>query len=186
MKISDRVVNSKNTPFISAEMSGNHNQSIDTAFKIVDAAADCGVHAIKLQTYTADTMTLPIDSNDFCINDKNSLWDGNNLYDLYDKAHTPWDWHKPIMDRANKLGMLCFSSPFDETAVDFLESLKVPAYKIASFENTDLPLIRKVSSTGKPVIISTGMATIEEIDQAVSTARDSGCSDLTLLKCTSS
>ncbi len=185
MNIAKRGINSNTTPFIIAEMSGNHNQSIDKAFEIVDAAARSGVHALKLQTYTADTMTLSIDSDEFCINDNDSLWNGNKLHDLYNKAHTPWDWHKPIMDRAKKLGMLCFSSPFDETAVDFLESLEVPAYKIASFENTDLPLIRKVASTGKPIIISTGMATIAEIDQAVCTARESGCVDLTLLKCTS-
>lgn len=185
MNIAERGINSNATPFIIAEMSGNHNQSIGKAFEIVDAAAKSGVHALKLQTYTADTMTLSVDSDEFCINDSDSLWSGSKLYDLYDKGHTPWDWHKPIMDRAKKLGMVCFSSPFDETAVDFLESLEVPVYKIASFENTDLPLIRKVSSTGKPIIISTGMATIAEIDQAVCAARESGCVDLTLLKCTS-
>ena len=130
-------------------------------------------------------MTLSVDSDEFCINDSDSLWNGSKLYELYDKGHTPWDWHKPIMDRAKKLGMICFSSPFDETAVDFLEDLEVPAYKIASFENTDLALIRKVASTGKPVIISTGMATVAEIDQAVGAARGAGCIDLILLKCTS-
>lgn len=185
MKIAKRDIGLGSAPFIIAEMSGNHNQSIDKAFEIVDAAAKSGAHALKLQTYTADTMTLSVDSDEFCINDSDSLWNGSKLYELYDKGHTPWDWHKPIMDRAKKLGMICFSSPFDETAVDFLEDLEVPAYKIASFENTDLALIRKVASTGKPVIISTGMATVAEIDQAVGAARGAGCIDLILLKCTS-
>ena len=172
-------------PFIIAEMSGNHNQSLERALEIVDAAAVAGAHALKLQTYTADTITLNVRNKDFLIDDKKSLWDGSNLHDLYQKAYTPWEWHQPIMERAQQHGMVCFSSPFDETAVDFLESLNVPAYKIASFENNHLPLIEKVAKTGKPMIISTGMATISEIEEAVKTARNAGCKDLILLKCTS-
>ncbi len=172
-------------PFIIAEMSGNHNQSIDRAFELVDAAAKAGAHAVKLQTYTADTMTLNLRSKGFVIEDPKSLWNGRTLYDLYQEAHTPWEWHKPIMDRCRKLGMEIFSTPFDETAVDFLQSLGVSAYKIASFENTDLRLIKKVASTGKPMIISTGMATVSEIDEAVRAAQQGGNKDLVLLKCTS-
>ena len=175
----------EHVPFVIAEMSGNHNQSLGRALKIVEAAAKSGAHALKLQTYTADTMTLNISSGEFVIDDKNSPWEGQNLYNLYKQAYTPWEWHQPIMQRANELGMICFSSPFDESAVDFLEELNVPAYKIASFENNHLPLIRKVASTGKPVIISTGMATISEINEAVVAARESGCKNLILLKCTS-
>ena len=186
MNIAERGINSNTTPFIIAEMSGNHNQSIDKAFEIVDAAAKSGVHALKLQTYTADTMTLSIDSDEFCINDNDSLWSGNKLHDLYNKAHTPWDWHKPIMDRAKKLGMLCFSSPFDNTAVDFLEGLGCPAYKIGSLEIVDLPLIRKAASTGKPLLISTGMSSKEEISEALEAAKSQGCVDIILLHCTSS
>ena len=174
-----------NKPFIIAEMSGNHNQSIERAMKIVEAAADTGAKMLKLQTYTPDTMTLDMEEGEFFIDDKNSLWKGNSLYDLYKIAYTPWEWHEPIIRRANELGMLCFSTPFDESAVDFLESLNVPAYKIASFENTDLPLISKVGSTGKPIIISTGMATLAELDETVRTARDAGCEQIVLLKCTS-
>lgn len=172
-------------PYLIAEMSGNHNQSLDRALRIVDAAARAGADAIKLQTYTADTMTLKVRSKGFVIEDAKSLWAGRQLYELYQEAHTPWEWHAPIMERAQNLGMACFSTPFDETAVDFLVSLNVPAFKIASFENTDLPLIRRVSATGRPVIISTGMATMAEIDEAVRTAREAGCKDLVLLKCTS-
>ncbi len=175
----------EHVPFVIAEMSGNHNQSLGRALKIVEAAAKSGAHALKLQTYTADTMTLNISSGEFVIDDKNSPWEGQNLYNLYKQAYTPWEWHQPIMQRANELGMICFSSPFDESAVDFLEELNVPAYKIASFENNHLPLIRRVASTGKPVIISTGMATISEINEAVVAARESGCKNLILLKCTS-
>ena len=175
----------KDKPFIIAEISGNHNQSLERALEIVDAAAVAGAHALKLQTYTADTITLNVRNKDFLIDDKKSLWDGSNLHDLYQKAYTPWEWHQPIMERAQQHGMVCFSSPFDETAVDFLESLNVPAYKIASFENNHLPLIEKVAKTGKPMIISTGMATISEIEEAVKTARNAGCKDLILLKCTS-
>lgn len=173
-------------PFVIAEMSGNHNQSFDRALEIVEAASRAGAHALKLQTYTADTMTLAIKTGEFFINDEQSLWKGNSLYDLYRLAYTPWEWHAPIMQRARELGMLCFSTPFDESAVDFLERLEVPAYKIASFEIVDLPLIRNVAATGKPMIISTGMATLAEIDDAVRAARNAGCQDLVLLKCTSS
>lgn len=172
-------------PFIIAEMSGNHNQSLERALEIVDAVAKSGAHALKIQTYTADTMTLNIENPDFQINDENSLWDGQNLYQLYQQAYTPWEWHKPIFDRARELGMIPFSTPFDETAVDFLEELDVQLYKIASFENNDIPLIRKVAATGKPMIISTGMATVAELDETVRTAREAGCKDLILLKCTS-
>lgn len=172
-------------PFIIAEMSGNHNQSLDRALAIVDAAADAGVQAIKLQTYTAETMTLDLSDNEFFISDPKSLWAGQSMHSLYGQAYTPWEWHEPIMKRAKEKGLLCFSSPFDESAVDFLETLEVPAYKIASFECIDLPLIRKVASTGKPMIVSTGMATISEIAEAVETARSAGCEDLVLLKCTS-
>ena len=173
-------------PFIIAEMSGNHNQSLERALAIVDAAAAAGVDAIKIQTYTADTMTLDIDTGEFFIADKDSLWKGESLYHLYEKAHTPWEWHKPIFDRCKEHGIMGFSTPFDDTSVDFLEELDVPCYKIASFENVDLPLIRKVARTGKPIIASTGMTTVSELADLVQTARDNGCADLTLLKCTSS
>ena len=172
-------------PFVIAEMSGNHNQSLDRALAIVDSAAAAGAHAIKLQTYTADTITLNVRGGDFEIADPESLWSGKNLHDLYQQAHTPWEWHAPIMQRAHEHGMACFSSPFDESAVDFLEGLNVPAYKIASFENNHLPLIAKAAATGKPLIISTGMASLGELEQAVSVARSAGCHDLILLKCTS-
>lgn len=169
-------------PFIIAEMSGNHNQSLARAFEIVDAAAEAGAHALKLQTYTADTITM---KGAYTINDPNSLWNGKELHDLYKEAYTPWDWHKPIFERAKQKGLIAFSSPFDETAVDFLEDLGVPAYKIASFENTHHPLIRKVARTGKPVIISTGVSSIGDIDDAVRILREEGCEDFILLKCTS-
>ena len=185
INIAARDIGLGHQPFVIAEMSGNHNQSLARALEIVEAAAETGVHALKLQTYTAETMTLDINEGDFFINDEQSLWKGSSLHDLYRLAHTPWDWHAPIMQRASELGLICFSTPFDETAVDFLETLNVPAYKIASFENIHLPLIRKVAATGKPMIISTGMATLAEIDDAVRTARDAGCRDLVLLKCTS-
>lgn len=173
-------------PFIIAEMSGNHNQSLERALRIVDAAAESGVDAIKLQTYTADTMTLDIAEREFFISNPESPWYGSSLYELYEKAHTPWEWQEQIFARARVRGILCFSTPFDATAVDFLESLGAPCYKIASFENTDLPLIRKVAQTGKPLIVSTGMATVADLDLLVRTARENGCEDLTLLKCTSS
>lgn len=185
MKIAGRKIGQDSPPFVIAEMSGNHNQSLDRALAIVDAAAKAGAHALKLQTYTADTMTLAITEGEFFIDDAQSLWKGTSLHDLYKLAYTPWEWHEPIMRRASDLGMVTFSTPFDESAVDFLETLKVPAYKIASFENIHLPLIRKVAATGKPMIISTGMATLAEIEDAVRTAREAGCTDLALLKCTS-
>ena len=172
-------------PFVIAEMSGNHNQSLDRALQIVDAASRCGAHALKLQTYTADTMTLDLAAGEFSIQDPDSLWAGKSLYQLYREAYTPWEWHRPIFERCRKLGLTCFSTPFDESAVDFLETLEVPCYKIASFENTDLPLIRKVAATGKPVIISTGMATVAELDETVRSAREAGCREIVLLKCTS-
>ena len=183
--IAGRSIGSSSAPFIIAEMSGNHNQSLERALSIVDAASQAGAHAIKLQTYTADTMTLNMRDGSFQISDNDSLWNRSNLYDLYSKAYTPWEWHKPIFDRAKALGLICFSSPFDETAVDFLEELDAPAYKIASFENNHLPLITKAASTGKPLIISTGLATLSELETAVRTAREAGCSQLALLKCTS-
>lgn len=185
MKIGDRPIGRETRPLIVAEMSGNHNQSLDRALEIVDAAARAGAHALKLQTYTAETMTLNINEGAFRVGDQGSPWSGRSLHELYQSAHTPWEWHAPIMERARSFGMVCFSSAFDESAVEFLEGLEVAAYKIASFEATDLPLIRKVATTGKPVIIATGMATLAEIDSAVSTARGAGCRDLALLKCTS-
>lgn len=186
VKIGDRIIASKNSrPFIVAEMSGNHNQSIKRALDIVDAAAQAGVDAVKLQTYTADTLTIDVAGEDFDISDPGSLWKGRSLYELYREAYTPWEWHGIIFKRCKELGIMGFSTPFDETAVDFLEELEVPAYKIASFEINHLPLIKKVASTGKPLIISTGMAKISEIAEAVETARGSGCKDIVLLKCTS-
>nr|WP_226000511.1 pseudaminic acid synthase [Paenibacillus sp. BJ-4] len=184
-KIMNREISTNTRPFIIAEMSGNHNQSLDRALRIVEAAADAGVDALKIQTYTAETMTLNINSGEFYIKDEGSLWEGKSLYDLYQEAYTPWEWHEPIFNRCNELGIIGFSTPFDSTAVDFLESLNVPAYKIASFENTDIPLIKKVASTGKPVIISTGMATIAELEEAVQAVRETGNNQIVLLKCTS-
>jgi len=185
VRVGQRLVGLEHPPFVIAEMSGNHNQSLERALQIVEAAAAAGAHALKLQTYTADTITLDVNDGEFFINDEQSPWKGNSLHELYKGAYTPWEWHGPIMQRATELGMLAFSTPFDESAVDFLETLGVPAYKIASFENVHLPLIRKVAATGKPVIISTGMASLAELDEAVRAARDAGCHDLVLLKCTS-
>lgn len=185
MKISTQQIGINYPPFIIAEMSGNHNQSLERALQIVEGAAKAGAHAIKLQTYTADTMTLDLKEREFFISDKKSPWKGQSLYDLYKIAHTPWDWHKPIFDHAKKLGLICFGTPFDETSVDFLEKLGSPVYKIASFENTDIPLIKRVAATGKPLIISIGMATQEELDESVDEARKAGCKNLILLKCTS-
>lgn len=185
MKIKHKNIGLSHKPFIIAEMSGNHNQSLERALEIVTAAAEAGAHALKLQTYTADTITLDVKEKEFFIDDPKNLWKGSSLYDLYKEAYTPWDWHKPIMERANELGMLCFSSPFDETAVEFLEDLDMPAYKIASFENTYLPLIKKVAATGKPMLISTGMASVAELDETVRTIRNAKCDDMVLLKCTS-
>lgn len=173
-------------PFIIAEMSGNHNKSLERALSIVEAAAKSGAQAIKLQTYTADTMTLNVKGGGFDITDAGSLWKGKNLYKLYQQAYTPWEWHKKIFLKCRELGILCFSTPFDETAVDFLEELNTPFYKIASFENTDLPLIKRIAKTGKPIIMSIGMATLGEIEEAVKTIEKNGGNDLVLLKCTSS
>ena len=185
LSIGGRGVGAGSAPLVIAEMSGNHNQSLERALEIVDAAAQSGAHALKIQTYTAETMTIDIREREFFISDEKSLWKGESLFDLYKKAYTPWEWHEAIFDRAKKHKMLAFSTPFDRTAVDFLEDLNVPCYKIASFENTDLPLIRYVAATGKPMIISTGMATFAELDETVDAARSAGCKDLVLLKCTS-
>jgi pseudaminic acid synthase len=184
-QIAGRTIGRRTTPFVIAEMSGNHNQSLDRALEIVASAAKAGAHAIKLQTYTADTITLNVGKDEFLIDDPDSPWKGSSLHDLYGQAHTPWEWHAPIMRYAEQLGLICFSSPFDEAAVDFLQDLHAPAYKIASFENNHLPLIRKVAATGKPIIMSTGLATPAELDEAVTTARQAGCRELLLLKCTS-
>lgn len=172
-------------PFIVAELSGNHNQSLDRALELVRAAAKAKVQGVKIQTYTADTMTLDLNEKEFLINDQESLWKGKTLYKLYQEAHTPWDWHKPIFDLCRELGLVGFSTPFDASAVDFLVKLEVPCFKIASFENIDIPLIRKVAAAGKPLIISTGMAEIAELDEAIRTARQVGIEDIILLKCTS-
>lgn len=172
-------------PFIIAEMSGNHNQSLERALEIVDAAASSGAHAIKIQTYTPDTLTIDYDKDLFFIEDKNSLWKGRKLYDLYSEAMTPWEWHEAIFARAKEKGIVAFSSPFDETAVDFLEKLNVPFYKIASFENNHFPLLKKVAQTGKPIIMSTGISTAADIFEAVKVLRDNGCKNIVLLKCTS-
>lgn len=186
INIADRKIGEGFAPFVVAEMSGNHNQSFERALRIVEAAAHAGCDAIKLQTYTADTMTIDSSQPVFRIEDPSSLWKGRQLYDLYREACTPWDWHEAIFKKCRELGLVGFSTPFDATAVDFLEKLHVPAYKIASFENNDLPLIRKVAATGKPVILSTGMATFEEIREAVETVRSVGNHQILLLKCTSS
>ena len=183
--IAGRPLSRAVAPLVVAEMSGNHNHSLERALAIVDAAADAGAHALKIQTYTADTITLDVDRDEFVISDPASPWVGRTLHDLYDDAHTPWEWHAPIFERGRERGMVVFSTPFDETAVDFLETLGNPCYKIASFEITHLPLIHACASTGKPLIISTGMATEVEIAEAVKTARDAGCDQLVLLKCTS-
>jgi len=185
LRIGHRKIGRGHAPLIIAEMSGNHQRSLDRALEIVDAAAASGAHALKIQTYTPDTMTLNLDEREFHISDRESPWAGASLYKLYEEAQTPWDWHAPIFERARARGLIPFSTPFDDTAVDFLEDLDVPCYKIASFENTDLPLIRRVAATGKPVIISAGMASAAELDDAVCAARSVGCRDLILLKCTS-
>lgn len=180
--IAGRHIGPDAPPFIIAEMSGNHSHSLDRAMALVDAAAESGAHALKLQTYTADTITMP---GAYRIDDADSLWNGQELHALYKQAYTPWEWHAAIFDRAKKLGLVAFSSPFDETAVDFLESLNVPAYKIASFENEHFPLIKKVAETGKPVIMSTGVIEQEALDETVAFIRSLGVRDLVLLKCTS-
>ena len=185
MKIGNREIGPGHPPLVIAEMSGNHNQSLERALALVDAAADAGAHALKIQTYTADTMTLDRRDGAFVVGDAGALWKGQSLYELYQKAHTPWDWHGRIFERAAARGLLAFSTPFDETAVDFLDGLGVPCHKIASFENTDVPLIRKVAASGKPMIVSTGMASVAELALSVDAARAAGCQDLVLLKCTS-
>lgn len=185
IKIGQRVIGANHPPFIIAELSGNHGQDLSLALQMVDAAAAAGAHAIKLQTYTADSMTLNVQTDDFVIQEQDSLWHGESLHALYAKAATPYEWHKTLFDRAQALGMEAFSSPFDEAAVDFLASLDVPCYKIASFELTDIPLIRKAASKGKPIIMSTGMASLSDIELAVKTARQAGCDEIILLKCTS-
>lgn len=183
--IANRRISAQDKPFIIAELSGNHAQDKQLALDMISAAAQTGADAIKLQTYSADSMTLNCDKPDFLIQDKNSLWYGENLYQLYEKASTPYDWHEELFSYANSLGLLAFSSPFDAHAVDFLQELNVPCYKIASFEMTDVPLLKKVATTGKPVIVSTGMASLSEIEQAVTTLKNAGCNDIILLKCTS-
>lgn len=185
IKIGNITISQNHKPFVIAEMSGNHNQSIDKALSIIDAASDAGAHAIKLQTYTADTITINISDNEFLISDPKSLWKERNLYDLYKEAHTPWEWHKALFERAKQKKIICFSSPFDETSVDFLEQLNSPAYKVASFENNHLPLLKKIAQTGKPVIMSTGVSTLGDIEIAIKTLRENGCNELILLKCTS-
>jgi pseudaminic acid synthase len=183
IKIGKRKVGPGERPFIIAEMSGNHNQSLERALEIVRAAAKTGADAIKLQTYTPETMTIDINEREFIVDLE--LWKGASLFDLYSEAYTPWEWHKEIFELARELGMIPLSTPFDSTAVDLLEELDSDCYKIASFENTDLPLIRRVAATGKPMIISTGMMNLNELDETVRAAREAGCEDLILLKCTS-
>ncbi|SDE00442.1 pseudaminic acid synthase [Rhodospira trueperi] len=185
LRIGSRDVSLSSAPFIVAEMSGNHNQSLDRALAIVEAAAEAGAHGLKLQTYTPDTLTLDVDHDAFRVASKDMPWTGRHLYDLYREAMTPWEWHAPLFKRARDLGMIPLSTPFDDTAVDLLEDLGSDVYKIASFENNHLPLLRRVAATGKPVLMSTGMATLGELDLAVRTLREAGCRDLVLLKCTS-
>jgi len=185
MQIKNFKIGKDQKPFIIAEMSGNHNNSLDRALDLVRAAGEAGAHALKLQTYRADTITLDHKGGLFDINDPNSLWVGKNLYELYEEAHTPWEWHKPIFDLANELGMAAFSSPFDETAVDFLEELDVPAYKIASFESNHFPLLKKVAQTGKPILISSGTSKLNELYESVKYLKEHGAKDIVVFKCTS-
>lgn len=180
------LLDSARPPLVVAEMSGNHNQSLDKALAMVDSAAEAGAWAVKLQTYTADTLTLDSEEPDFLIDDPASPWHGRRLHELYEEAHTPWDWHQAIFERCARLGLVCFSTPFDETAVDFLEGLNSPVYKIASFEIVHHALLKKVARTGKPILVSTGMSAVREIDEAVSTIRSQSDSPIILLKCTSS
>ena len=184
--IGDYIIGESHKPFIIAEMSGNHNQSLEKALSIVDAVAQTGAHAIKLQTYTPDTLTIDSEEKDFIVKDANTLWKGRTLFDLYKEAYTPWEWHKAIFDRANENGIICFSTPFDNTAVDLLEELNVSVYKIASFENNHYPLLKRIAQTGKPVIMSTGLSTLNDLEMAVDTLKSNGCKNLVLLKCTSS
>jgi len=181
--IAGREISRAQPPYIIAELSANHNGKIETAFKIIEEAAKCGADAVKMQTYRPDTITLDCDADEFKI--KGGLWDGRALYELYEEAHTPWEWHKPLFEHARSVDIPIFSSPFDTTAVDLLEDLNAPAYKIASFEAVDLPLIRYVAATGKPMIISTGMADAEEIQEAITAAREGGCKQLAVLHCVS-
>jgi len=183
LTIAGRKISLETPPYIIAEMSANHNGNIETAYKIIEMAKRCGADAIKMQSYTADTITLNSDKADFQIN--GGLWNGQTLYELYESAHTPWDWHKPLFEKAREIGITIFSSPFDTTAVDMLEDLNAPAYKVASFEATDLPLIKYVAQTGKPMIISTGMANDLEIEEAIEAARAGGCKELAILHCVS-
>lgn len=185
MKIGPYPISRDHAPLVVAEMSGNHGQSLDRALQIVDAAAASGAHGLKLQTYTAETMTLPVGTGEFHIDDEASLWQGYSLHELYRIAQTPSEWHAPIIERATALGLVAFSTPFDETAIELLEDLDIPCYKVASFENGDLPLIREIAATGKPVMISTGLASLAELDETVRTLREGGCKDIVLLKCTS-
>lgn len=186
LPVNNNSSSARSGPMIVAEISGNHNGSLERAFDIVRAVAEAGAHAVKIQTYTADTITLNVDSPAFRVSAEHALWGSRTLYDLYQEAHTPWEWHAPIFDLAKELGLLAFSTPFDETAVDFLESLDVPLYKIASLEIVDLPLIRQVAQTGKPMILSVGTGSIEEVAAAVDAAKSGNTTDITLLACTSS
>ncbi len=186
MNINEIRIDSEHEPFIIAEMSGNHNQSLERAIEIIHSASKAGARAIKLQTYTADTITLDVHEKEFLINDKDSLWNGQSLYNLYNDAHTPWEWHETLFKEAEKLDIMCFTSPFSESAVDFLEELNTPAYKIASFENAHIPLIKKVVQTKKPIIISSGLATLSELAETIKIIRDFGCENFAILKCTSS
>lgn len=185
MQIGEFHISTQHKPFVIAEMSGNHNQSIENAIKIIEVAARSGAHAVKLQTYTADTITIDHHGGLFDIKDESSLWKGRNLYELYNEAHTPWEWHEALFKCAKDNGIICFSTPFDDTAVDFLEKLGAPAHKIASFENNHHPLLKKVAKTGKPIIMSTGVSSLSDLSESVQVLKENGCKDLVLLKCTS-